>query len=249
MKQTSFQQTKWAHRFSHGGALRQARAGRSARPLSRREPIHLVFKTNKGLSGAGLRSARRFRLVQVLLRKYARRFHVNVEQVSVQFDHIHLLVRITRRSLFQHFLRVLAGQIAQQFQAHGLSLKPMPGRASKASVTDTHGPQTQRSKNKPDGSVTGTPGPRSQRAKSKPDRSVTGTPKDQAPGQSTELVQPKNLPLWKYRPFTRVIRGWKAYCVVRGYVQLNEKEATGEVRYSIRRLRGLLAEDLARLWC
>jgi hypothetical protein len=54
--------------------------------------------------------------------------------------------------------------------------------------------------------------------------------------------------LWKYRPFTRVVRGFKAYKLVRDYIQLNEKEATGEIRYSKQRLRGLLADELSRLW-
>jgi hypothetical protein len=45
-----------------------------------------------------------------------------------------------------------------------------------------------------------------------------------------------------------VVRGFKAYKIVRDYIQLNEKEATGEIRYSKYRLRGLLAEDLSRLW-
>jgi hypothetical protein len=56
------------------------------------------------------------------------------------------------------------------------------------------------------------------------------------------------LSLWKYRPFTRVVRGFKAYKIVRDYIQLNEKEATGEIRYSKQRLRGLLADELSRLW-
>src|SRR5262249_36506419 len=45
--------------------------------------------------------------------------------------------------------------------------------------------------------------------------------------------------LWKYRPFTRVIKGWKAYKIARDYVQLNEKEARSEVPYRKRRLKGL----------
>ena len=35
-----------------------------------------------------------------------------------------------------------------------------------------------------------------------------------------------NIPkLWKFRPFSRVIHGFKAYTIVRNYIQLNEKEA------------------------
>jgi hypothetical protein len=44
------------------------------------------------------------------------------------------------------------------------------------------------------------------------------------------------------------VRGYKAYNIVRDYIQLNEKEATGEIRYSKLRLRGLLPDELSRLW-
>ena len=33
-----------------------------------------------------------------------------------------------------------------------------------------------------------------------------------------------NTSLWKYRPFSRVVRGYKTYKIVRNYIQLNEKK-------------------------
>lgn len=54
--------------------------------------------------------------------------------------------------------------------------------------------------------------------------------------------------LWLYRPFTRVIRGWRAYKTVRDYIQLNEKEALGEIPYRPSRLRGLLKSEWESLW-
>jgi hypothetical protein len=58
----------------------------------------------------------------------------------------------------------------------------------------------------------------------------------------------KGTGLWKYRPFTRVVRGWKAYQVVRSYIRLNEKEARGEIPYRKQRLRGLSSADWGILW-
>lgn len=58
----------------------------------------------------------------------------------------------------------------------------------------------------------------------------------------------KGPKIWKYRPFSRVIKGWKAYLVVRHYIQLNEKEARGEVPYRKERLKGLTPEELQSLW-
>jgi REP element-mobilizing transposase RayT len=41
---------------------------------------------------------------------------------------------------------------------------------------------------------------------------------------------PKGLRFWKYRPHTRIVRGWKkAYKIAKEYVELNELEATGSI--------------------
>lgn len=98
-----------------GGSLRTTRQGRLARPLATKVPIHLVFKINKGVLRGGLRAPQRFALINKLVKKYQEKFHISVEQFSIQNDHIHMLMRTSRRSNYQSFFRVLAGQIAQQF--------------------------------------------------------------------------------------------------------------------------------------
>jgi putative transposase len=194
MQQQDFLKIHWQHRTSHGGALRNSRKGRKARPLNTKEPVHLVFKAHRSVLRYGLRSPRSFSLVQRLIQRYAKKFYIKIEQVSIQQDHLHFLIRTSRRSFYQSFFRVLAGQIAQQFEKEGL-LK---------AVTDT-------------------------------------------PGGTSGRVQ-KAQKLWKYRPFTRVIKGWKAYQTVRNYIQLNEKEALGEIPYRKQRLRGLSSAEWRLLW-
>ncbi len=54
--------------------------------------------------------------------------------------------------------------------------------------------------------------------------------------------------LWKYRPFSRVVKGWKSYKIVRNYIQLNEKEVLGKIKYQKNRLRGLSTADWQILW-
>lgn len=132
-KQNSFFKTKHAHRFSHGGTLRQKRAGRSARPLSTKQSLHLVLKVNtQKLSKRSLRNPMCFKLTLAMIKKYAKMFSVKIEQVSVQNNHIHALVRTTKRSQYQHFFRVVAGQIAQCFEKEGLLESGV-----KTNVTDT----------------------------------------------------------------------------------------------------------------
>lgn len=186
--QFAFHHSHWKFRYNHGGTLRQKRRGRGARPLSTRAPIHLVFKANRSHLRRGYRSPLGFQICNNVIKRYSKKFFVKIEQQAICNDHIHLLVRFTRRSLGQHFLRVVAGQIAQQMQKNGFL------------VTDT--PQKLGKKRK----------------------------------------------VWKFRPFSRVIIGWRPYLVVRDYVRLNEKEARGEIKYKAWRLKGLSPSEWDVLW-
>ncbi len=263
MKQTAFQKIHWKHRFSHGGSLRQLRAGRGARPLSTKASLHLVLKANRDRVRDGLRVSRRFKLIHFLIQKYAVKFFIKVEQISIQNDHIHLLIRTSRRSLYQHFFRVLAGQIAQRFEKEGLlsvcKTQSPAGvsvtQAESLAVTDT-----------PTGSSGEANVPR-----------VTGTPRRGALVESEgleaerscmvggvcvapigevekglsgmdEVSASKLQKLWKHRPFTRVVRAFRDQLQVRNYIQLNEKEALRDIPYRKRRLRGLSAKEWEILW-
>jgi REP element-mobilizing transposase RayT len=179
-RQNKLFKTHWKHRYSHGGELRKSKHGRGARPLSSKDPLHLVFKINRSSVKGGLRGFRSFGLLTYLLKKYSRRFHVHVEQYSIQNDHVHLLVRAGRRAHFQSFFKVLAGQFSQR-------------------LTGTH------------------------------------SRKHRGPA------------IWQYRPFSRVVRGYKSYRIVRNYIQLNEAEALGRA-YSLTRTRGYSEEEMRELW-
>ena len=186
--------------LSHGGELRKKKNGRGQRPLSSKEPLHVVFKVVPfQLRLKSLRAPRSFKLILEIVEKYARHFTVKIEQRSVQKDHIHLLIRTSRRKHYHHFFRVVAGQIAQRFEKAGL----LTGAQVVEGIT----------------------------ANGNPNQKVTDTPK-----------------LWKYRPFSRVVRGWKSYKTVRNYIQLNEKEATGAIKYQKGRLSGLSTSDWQILW-
>ncbi len=117
----------------------------------------------------------------MLLGKYSKKFFVKVEQVSINADRIHLLLRGSKCTLIQHFLRVFAGQVAQ---------------------------------------------------------TLTGTfrRKQDGPG------------IWRARPWTRVVRGYKPYVVLRNYIRLNLLEASGQRPYRKERLRGLSGAELYGLW-
>ncbi|MBC7419659.1 MAG: hypothetical protein H7328_02930 [Bdellovibrio sp.] len=180
-RQFAFEKVNYKFQDSHGGVLRNKRRGRKARPLSTKQAIHLVFKIDRSKIKRGFRSPLGFHICNSVIKRYAKRFFVKIDQLAICGDHIHLIVKLTRRSLGQHFFRVVAGQIAQQMKNNGFW--------------------------------------------------VTDTPS-----------------VWKTRPFTTVIRGWKAYHIARNYVILNQKEAEGKIPYQKQRLKGLSSSDWQILW-
>ncbi len=126
-RQQSFSVTKTSDKFSYGGSLRNFALGRSARPLSSKHPLHLVFKINQGMVKSGLRGFQSQKIIRALLQRYSQKFFIRVEHISIQKDHIHMLIRSSRRKNAQSFFRVLAGQIAQVFEKENLlkSVGPM----------------------------------------------------------------------------------------------------------------------------
>lgn len=203
-KQQSFYAIHHRHRYCHGGALRKLARGRGQRPLSGKEALHAVFKIDRSrLRHRGLRVAPCFQMIHQVVRQYAKRFFVKIEKMSIQGDHVHLVIRTTRRSHFHYFFRVVAGQIAQRFEQEGLLWG-----THKSPMTDT--PRPRISRKKPAGQ--------------------------------------KGTKLWLSRPFSRVVRGRQAYRVVMDYVQLNEQEALGKIKYRKKRLRGLSSGEWEILW-
>lgn len=73
---------------------------------------------------------------------------------------------------------------------------------------------------------------------------VTDTPK----GSSTPDLEKRKIVLWKTRPFTRIVKGFRHYLTLRNYIQLNEQEVTGIIPYRKSRLRGLTLRDWSVLW-
>jgi len=168
-----------------------------------------VFKADRRSIKRGFRSPLGFLITKEILKKYSKRFFVKIEQAAICQDHIHLIIRLSKRSLGQHFLRVVAGQIAQQFQNKGMLVTDTQklSHVGKESVTDT--------------------------------QSLSG----QGHGASASTRK-----LWKYRPFTRVVKSFRAFKTLRCYVRLNHLESIKKIPYRKARLRGVLPHEYGLLW-
>ena len=226
----------WRFRYNHGGVLRQKRRGRKARPLTTKDPIHLVFKANRKNLKRGFRSPLGFIITTRIIKKYSKRFFVKIEQAAICQDHIHLIIRLSRRSLGQHFLRVVSGQIAQEFQNQGMLVTDTPSYSSPSSTSpnstfpNSSSPSTSVGARKPTKSLLKFSNEERKASTSTPDR-ATHSPK-----------------LWKYRPFTRVVKSFKAFKTLRSYVRLNHLESIKKISYRKAKLRGLLPHEYGLLW-
>ncbi|MGE3610829.1 MAG: transposase [Bacteriovoracaceae bacterium] len=93
-------------RLTHGGELARGKR-KSERPLKMNKPLHIVLRAKRSTLKT------KERKIQNLLKKYAERFNIKIYRVSVNSNHLHLLIVVKRRMHFQHFLRSITGLIAR----------------------------------------------------------------------------------------------------------------------------------------
>jgi len=112
MRQTSFNFIK-DYKKQFGGTLLLGKR-KMKRPLSTKNPIHLILKSNrKDIFKPGNRS------LENLIRSQCERFSIHIYDFALNWSHVHLLIRIRDRQDYIKFIRALTSLIAtrvRQFQ-------------------------------------------------------------------------------------------------------------------------------------
>jgi hypothetical protein len=101
----------------HGGEL-SARKRKTRRPLCSKRPLHCVLKAK----GNNLYAHNSW--IESKVRNLAKRFHVKVYGVAVSFDHVHFVVKFSRRENYIGFIRALTGLLARTLGAGIWKLLP-----------------------------------------------------------------------------------------------------------------------------
>lgn len=157
---------------SFGGAQLKSHP-KTKRPLDSKLPIHLVLRAHRSC----LRSPKTLAKVNAIVQTTASRYGFRIYSYVNVGNHIHLLIKMSKRSRWAAFIRDLCGQIA-------LSVRKTLGFAA-------------------------------------------------------------NERFWLFRPYTRVVRGWRrAFQVAKSYLYLNQLEADG----MISRQETATLKELRRLW-
>ena len=90
----------------HGGELTKGKR-KTERALKMNKPIHVVLRAKR----SGLKTKER--KILKTIKFYENRFAQRVYRVSINSNHIHLLLVTRRRKDFQNFLRSITGLIAR----------------------------------------------------------------------------------------------------------------------------------------
>jgi REP element-mobilizing transposase RayT len=112
MKQLAFGKFNMKPQAPFGGALLKNSNAKSKRPLSFKKSIHLVMRSSQARGKWSFLRGENFNIVNRIVYKSANRFGVKVQEYANVGNHIHILLRVKNRYAFQHFIRVVTGNIA-----------------------------------------------------------------------------------------------------------------------------------------
>lgn len=105
MKQQSFFKRQ---NMSFGGSLLKGHA-KCQRPVDSKKPLHLVLRSQHPIS---LRSPSVFGEVNLLMKNTAEKYGMRIYEFANVGNHLHVLMRVTKRHLWAAFIREVTGLIA-----------------------------------------------------------------------------------------------------------------------------------------
>jgi hypothetical protein len=96
--------------ISHGGDYAKGKR-KTARPIDPRQALHVVLRSSKASGSLSMLGSRYCGPIHDFTHRLARKFGVRIYRYANVGNHIHLLIRVPSRAIWQRFLRELAGGI------------------------------------------------------------------------------------------------------------------------------------------
>jgi putative transposase len=109
--QLKFEDPKIKNELRFGGSLLKKAKNRHARPISSKDPMHLVLKSSKakGRFSFGHKNAAR---VKKIITSHCNRYGVKMIEYSNNFNHLHLMLKFPSRAIYLRFIRSITGHLA-----------------------------------------------------------------------------------------------------------------------------------------
>lgn len=152
---------------SYGGSLRNKRKGRRARPISTKDSMHLVLRSSKAKGNWSFKRKENERKISRIIAKFSKKYYVQMISIANVGNHLHLHIRLIKRSTYKPFIRAVTAAIAM---------------------------------------------------------AITGVSR----------WNKIKIKFWDYRPFTRVIVGFRALLTLRDYIAINQLEGLGNSKVEAR---------------
>ena len=187
-----------------GGILLNGRR-KETRPLSSKDSIHFVLRSSWAMGSDSFLASRNRRFVDLLITRFAKKFGVKIYQRAIQTNHIHLLLKITNRTLYKAFIRALSGKIASHVMGQ-LSFKLFK-ESRLVSLASLKSKRVSK----------GGDGPHASQSQVKSEACL------------------KSEGFWEYRPFSRIVNWGRDFKNCTSYLKQNILEALGFIPYTARK--------------
>ncbi len=195
-----------------GGALLYKKR-KSRRPLSKKDSIHLVLRSEWAMGTESFLAKRNHQAIKLILVRFSKRFGVKIYQQAITSNHIHLLLRITNRPLYKGFIKAISGQIASHTMGQQ-SFKVF--KSARTNMTAGDGSTALVNSRRIKGS--GALGDK-----------VANT------GVTVATIHQTPEGFWQFRPFSRITNWGRDFKKCIGYLKQNVLEAFGFVNYKPRK--------------
>ncbi len=98
---------------SYGGVLLNKRKNRTyARPISTSKSMHLVLRSSKAVDEKSFKTPKNKKLIQEILVKFAHKYGVQIISLANVGTHLHLHIKIAKRTGYLRFIRAVTSAIA-----------------------------------------------------------------------------------------------------------------------------------------
>ncbi len=97
--------------ISHGGHL-TLHQRKTARPIDPKQALHVVLRSSKAKGEFSMLNLKHCNHIDTFTKKLAIKWGVKIYRYANVGNHIHLLIKVPSRIVWQRFLRELAGTIA-----------------------------------------------------------------------------------------------------------------------------------------
>ncbi len=109
-KQTKLFPQKWS--LQYGGILRNKAKNRGARPLSKKDSLHVVMRSSLAKGNWSFRNPEVMTKIGEFIQEFSSKKGIQILSLANVGNHLHLHVKITNRTLYKAWIRGLTSAIA-----------------------------------------------------------------------------------------------------------------------------------------